>query len=136
MIERFYKPDSNFVYIKITGHLHENEGTEHILSYVNETTGQNELLELCDIRNAVLNKLTVQNSIDTGKSHYYLLNSVKRIAFLVSDELQCGHTRAFIAFAAKSQTKIEVFYDLDDALHFLNPAESISEVIDFIKAHA
>lgn len=111
MFERFYKANSDFVYVKLSSDVDDKQLAEHISLYNIEAKERTGLLELCDCRQITsIEKITVQGCVeigerDTGQNRFL----GGKLAFLVSNELQFGLARAFQTFAIESGRKIEIF---------------------------
>ena len=136
MIERFYKPDSSFVYVRFGLDIDGKQVLQHMLSYNKETKDRIGLLELCDCRTitSLSTTLTTNSLVQSAQLDITEKRVVGgKLAILVPNKLVFGMARAFEIFARESGRAIGVFYELDEAIEFLNTKESVAEITEFIK---
>ncbi|MBN2711640.1 MAG: hypothetical protein JXR97_04300 [Planctomycetes bacterium] len=135
MFERIYKPGSNFVYVRLSSDVDDKQLMDHIAAYNREAEGKTGLLELCDTRQATSYEgLTVDGckmggKLDIGKPRV----AGGKLAFLVTNKMQFGLARVFSTFASESGREIGIFEEIDKAVEFLNPEESLTEILSFIE---
>ncbi len=133
MFERFYKPDSNFVFVRITGTVDDNSFYEHFNSFVKELNGRSGIQQLVDLREADCNKITVNACVQVGTFEAKATHSHNaKIAILVSTSLQYGFSRAYSMFASGMGEGIEIFRDLNQAIEYLETVESPEEIMSYL----
>ncbi len=138
MIQRFFKPHSNFVYVIMQAKINDTEILDHIGKLNRGITSNTTLLELCDIRNISLHSRLSKNGfgsikakISTSKN---LFNISGKFAIVVTNSFQLNIAEVFIKLASEilSTGEAKIFYNSSDAIKFLNTAESVSEIKAFI----
>ena len=137
MFQRFFKPNSHFVYVRISEDISDSQLATHIRTYNEEAIGKQNILELADCRNVTSTKELTAN----GCMHsLYQLDLRPRgfhggkTAFVVQSDNVYGMVRVFLAFSDKMERTTEIFYNIDDALAFLEPDETAEELKEFIEA--
>lgn len=137
MIERHYKPQSRFTHVLIMGELTNDQLRDHVLAYNEEAADRKALLELADCRILEdISTLTAGGCVkSTGLEEHQPRATGGKLAILVRNELQFGMARAYSMAASNYRESVNVFYELDDALAWLSPEESVGEVLSFIHSN-
>ncbi len=135
MFERFYKESSDFVYVRISSEIDDDGFLEHMLAYNQEAKERKGIMELCDCRDvSSTTNFTVQMCAECGKLDARQNRVIGgKLAILVSEEFHYGMARAFEMFANEGGRKVEIFYEFDKAIDFLNIKESITEIVEFLE---
>ena len=137
MIQRHYKPDSRFTHVVITDELTDPQLNEHVVAFNDEAAERKGLLELADCRHLIdISTLTASGCVRSAmlEENQPRVHGGK-LAILVQNELQFGMARAYSTAASSYRDSVHVFYDLQEALDWLQPDESIGEVIEFIASN-
>ena len=134
MFERHYKPDSDFVLVRLLDVVDDAQLRQHVLDYNQEAPDRAGLLELADCRELVdVQNLTVQGCLESAR----LEQGAQRVtggmlAILVSNQLHYGMARAYAAIAEMHRNGAGVFYTLEEAVAWLGVKESLEEIERFI----
>jgi len=136
MIKRFYKPGSKFVYVKFSGIINNTHIHEHIKAFNEETAGRSGLLELADTRTVgSIEGMTVGGLMESGKMEQNQSRTEGgKLSIVVASQLNFGMSRAFSAIVEKHRTGASVFYDLYEAVSWLNCEEGIEEILVFLNS--
>lgn len=137
MIQRFFKPNSHFVYVRLSEDVSDDQLATHLRTYNEEALGKTDIRELADCRDVTCTKELTANGcmhsltqLDLSPRGFH----GGKTAFLVQSDNVYGMVRVFMAFIDKMERTAEIFDNLEDALKFLGTAESPQEIQEFMEA--
>ncbi len=134
MFERFYKPDSSFVYVRMSGALDDAQVRQQLHDYNREAAGRTGIMELADARlvedvQAVSVGGLVDNAgLERGQSRV----EGGRLVVVVTTPVQYGLARAYTEISSKFRDAVAVHYDFDEALRWLLPPDEVEAAAEFI----
>jgi hypothetical protein len=134
MFERFYKPDSSFVYVRMSGALDDAQVRQQLHDYNREAAGRTGILELADARLVEdVQQLSVGALVDNaGLERGQSRVAGGKLVVVVTTPVQYGLARAYAEISSNYREAVAVNYDFDEALHWLLPATEIEAARDFI----
>ena len=134
MFERFYQPDSHFVYVRLSGHLDDAQVRQQLADFNREAEGRTGILELADCRGVEdVQQVSVKGLVDSaalerGQSRV----EGGKLAVVVTTPLQYGLARAYTEIASNFRDAVAVFYEFEEALRWLVPPDQIDRARDFV----
>ncbi len=138
MIKRYYKPESSFIYIKMSSVINDASLLQHLKELNRENFGRIELLELCDVRDiSPESNLSLKMFIDFAEiiaKSENLIYMTGKLAFLVNNSFQLHMVRAFARITTDTiiHSETQIFYDLKEAVEFLDTIEPFTEIEEFL----
>ncbi|MCA8979800.1 MAG: hypothetical protein H6831_14010 [Planctomycetes bacterium] len=134
MFERFYQPDSPFVYVRLSGVLDDFQVRQQLDEYNQEARGRTGILELADARYVEdVDKVSVKGLVDSaGLERGQSRVEGGKLAVVVRTPVQYGLARAYTEISSNFRDAVAVFYDFDEALRWLLPPDRIDDARDFI----
>lgn len=137
MIERNFKPESRFVHVVLRDDMNDAQVREHLIAYNQEAADLHAVLELVDCRPLTdISDLTAQGCFQNA-----LLEEGQpwsrggKLAVFVTNKHQYGMARAYCISASSYRQEAEVFYELREALEWLQPDEDLGEILTFIESN-
>ncbi len=138
MIKRYYKPESSFIYIKLSSIINDASLLRHLKELNRENFGRIELLKLYDLRDiSSESNLSLKLCLDVAETiakSENLIYMTGKLAFLVSNSFQLNLVRAFARITTDTivHSETRIFYDLKEAVEFLDTTESFAEIEEFL----
>jgi len=134
MLERFYKPDSSFVYVRLSGALDDSQVRQEIHDYNREASGRSGILELTDARLVEdVHQLSVGGLVDNAGLERGQSRVVGgKLVVVVTTPVQYGLARAYAEISSNFREAVAVFYDFDEALRWLLPPAEVEPAKEFI----
>ena len=134
MFERFYKPDSSFVYVRMSGALDDSQVRQQLHDYNREAAGRSGILELADARLVEdVHQLSVGGLVDNaGLERGQSRVEGGKLVVVVATPVQYGLARAYTEISSNFREAVAVFYDFDEAMSWLLPPAEIEAAKEFI----
>lgn len=138
MFERFYKPDSSFVYVRLSGALDDTQVRQQLHDYNREAAGRTGILELADarlvgdIQQVSVGALVDNAGLERGQSRV----AGGKLAVVVTTPVQYGLARAYAEISSNFREAVAVHYDFDEALRWLLPPDQVEAAREFIASLA
>jgi hypothetical protein len=134
MFERFYQPDSLFVYVRLSGVIDDAQVRQQLHDYNREAEGRTGILELSDCRavedvqQVSVKGLVEGANLERGQTRV----EGGKLAVVVTTPLQYGLARAYVEISSNFREAVAVFYDFDEALRWLMPPDGYASAADFV----
>ncbi len=139
MIKRYFKDNSNFVYVKMSSTIDDMEILSHLGKLNRSAKTNTALFELCDLRELSYNSNFTLIGFENVKARIRTCTNLAKIegkfAIVVANSFQRSIAEWFIKLASEilSASESQIFYNYYDAIEFLKTEESLSEIEKFLE---
>lgn len=129
-------PDSDFVLVRVSGSVNDNQFMQHVIDFKKETSNRQVLKELADCRAVTdITGVTAQGFILSSHLEESILAIAgSKLAILVANDLHYGMANAYRMISAMKHREIGIFYELEEALEWLGVQEPFEEIEQIINS--